>query len=155
VFHFGLNVIILEVKMSKPFHILFLCVANSARSQIAEGIARSLFAGRAVVQSAGSEPSGKVQPWAIKILAQEGIDISKHHSKSTDHLPLGFLANLDYVITLCADEVCPNLVSKAKRLHWPIPDPAHVPEGEKEKAFKSACNEIRQKLEDFGKTLNF
>ena len=139
--------------MSKPVHILFLCVANSARSQLAEGLAKSIFGSEAIVESAGSEPSGKVQPWAVAVLQEEGIDISKNWSKSTDQLPLGFLANLNYVITLCAEEVCPMLPSKAKRLHWPIKDPASAAEEEKPEAFRIARNEIRKKLVEFRRTL--
>ncbi|MBK9040058.1 MAG: arsenate reductase ArsC [Bdellovibrionales bacterium] len=135
--------------MSKSVHILFLCVANSARSQLAEGLAKSLFGSSAVVESAGSEPSGRVQPWAIEILKEDDIDISKNWSKSTEQLPLKFLENLDYVITLCAEEVCPMLPSRAKRLHWPIQDPASAPESEKESAFRRAKNEIKERLLSF------
>ena len=103
--------------------VLFMCVANSARSQLAEGLAKQLFGTRAQIESAGSQPS-KVNPYAIRSLSEVGIDISKHFSKSADDLSPGFLATLDYVITLCAEEVCPILVSKAKKLHWPFPDPA-------------------------------
>lgn len=139
--------------MPKPIHILFLCVANSARSQLADGLAKSIFGSEAIVESAGSEPSGKVQPWAVTVLREEGIDISKNWSKSTDQLPLGFLANLNYVITLCAEEVCPMLPSKANRLHWPIKDPASAAEEEKPEAFRKAMREIREKLIEFRCTL--
>jgi arsenate reductase len=132
--------------LPRPTHILFLCVANSARSQLAEGLAKSIFGSRAVVESAGSEPSGKVQPWAIEVLKEAGIDISKNWSKSIDQLSPGFLANLDLVITLCAEEVCPTLSSSAKRLHWPIKDPAHVPADQMAEAFRSARNKIKEKL---------
>jgi arsenate reductase len=135
--------------MSKPIHILFLCVANSARSQIAEGLGKSIFSDGAKIESAGSEPSGKVQPWAIEVLKEEGIDISQNWSKSFDQLPSDFMMNLDFVITLCAEEVCPILTSKAQKLHWPIPDPAKVPEGQKAEAFRKARDTIRQKLIDF------
>lgn len=134
---------------SKPVHILFLCVANSARSQLAEGLAKSIFGSEAVIESAGSVPSGKVQPWAIKTLAEVGIDISKNWSKSIDQLPTGFLEKLDFVITLCAEEVCPILPSKAKKLHWPIPDPAKTDETLKEVAFRDAREEIWLKLNRF------
>ena len=80
--------------MSKPVHILFLCVANSARSQLAEGLVKKLFGNRAVIQSAGSEPSGLVQPLAIKILKEEGIDISGNRSKSIQDLPPEFLRQI-------------------------------------------------------------
>lgn len=130
--------------------ILFLCVANSARSQLAEGLAKALFGEGVDIESAGSEPSGVVQPWAVKTLAEEGIDISKHTSKSYNDLPKKFLESLDYVITLCAEEVCPAIITKAKRLHWPIPDPASAPEKQKAEAFRSARDEIRKKLSEFG-----
>ncbi len=135
--------------MSKPVHILFLCVANSARSQLAEGLAKSIFKNEAIVESAGSEPSGTVQPWAIEVLKESGIDISGNWSKSTDQLSSAFLSNLDFVITLCAEEVCPTLPSGAKRLHWPIEDPAGAPEEQKAEAFRAARNEIAQRLERF------
>jgi len=131
--------------------ILFLCVANSARSQLAEGLARKLFGDKADVYSAGSEPSGKIQPWAIEVLKEKGIDASRHTSKDMNKLPLGVYASLDYVITLCAEEVCPNLASKAKRLHWPIPDPAVASEADKQEAFRSARDEIERRLEAFGR----
>lgn len=132
--------------MSKPVHILFLCVANSARSQLAEGLAKSIFAKGAVVESAGSAPSGVVQPWAIKVLQEEGIDISSHHSKAISELQPEFLAKLDFVITLCADEICPVLSVPAVRLHWPINDPAVSSEEGKPQAFRAAREEIRSRL---------
>ena len=103
--------------------ILFMCVANSARSQIAEGLAKAIFSGSAEIASAGSKPKN-VNPLAIEVMAEIGLDITKQNSKSVDDLPADFVANLDYVITLCAEEVCPILISKAKKLHWPMPDPA-------------------------------
>lgn len=131
--------------------VLFLCVANSARSQLAEGLAKSLFGNKVQIESAGSEPSGQVQPWAIAALKEVGIDITQNWSKSYNQISPKFLADLDFVITLCAEEVCPALVSKAKRLHWPIKDPAQAPESEKAKAFRTARDEIREKLEAFGR----
>lgn len=88
--------------------ILFLCVANSARSQIAEGLAKELFGARAEIESAGSMPSGKVQPWAVEVLKEDGIDISRNFSKSFEHISPKFVVGLDYVITLCAEEICPT-----------------------------------------------
>jgi arsenate reductase len=102
--------------------LLFLCVANSARSQMAEGLARH-FLPQAEIQSAGSQPSGKVNPLAVQAMQEIGIDISKHHSKAIEDIDERFMANLDYAITLCADEVCPVLMSKAQKLHWGNPDP--------------------------------
>ncbi len=130
--------------------ILFLCVANSARSQLAEGLAKAMFGDKVEIESAGSEPSGVVQPWAIKILQEDGIDISKNRSKSFESLPPDFLKNLDYVITLCAEEVCPVLSTNAKRLHWPIVDPASIEEEKKPDQFRNAKEIIREKLLAFG-----
>ena len=100
--------------------LLFLCVANSARSQMAEGIARQLAGERLVVQSAGSMPS-RVNPLAVRALAEIGIDIAGNRSKSVDDIDR---AAVDTVITLCAEEVCPFVLGGARRLHWPIADPA-------------------------------
>lgn len=138
--------------MSEPIHILFLCVANSARSQLAEGIAKSILGDRVKVESAGSEPSGKVNPWAVKILSKNGIDISQNSSKGISQLPQNFVENLDFVITLCAEEVCPVLLSKAKRLHWPIPDPAEAPEDQAEGAFQKAFESIYERVTHFSET---
>lgn len=132
--------------------ILFLCVANSARSQIAEGLAKTMFGSKAKIFSAGSLPSGKVQPWAIEVMKEDGIDISQQFSKSFDNIPPKIVVTLEYVITLCAEEICPTgLFGKAKRIHWPIQDPAAYPEVEKAKAFRSARDQIRQRLELFGR----
>lgn len=100
--------------------ILFLCVANSARSQLAEGLARRRFPGLRI-QSAGSRPS-QVNPWAIAVLAEVGIDAHGHTSKSVQDIDP---ATVDLVITLCAEEVCPAFLGRAGRLHWPLPDPAN------------------------------
>jgi protein-tyrosine-phosphatase/catechol 2,3-dioxygenase-like lactoylglutathione lyase family enzyme len=102
-----------------PHRILFLCVANSARSQLAEGLARKLFGDRVRVQSAGSQPS-RVNPYAVEVAAEVGVDLATHHSKSVETIDP---ASVDLVITLCAEEVCPVFLGAARRLHWPIPDP--------------------------------
>lgn len=101
-------------------NILFLCVANSARSQMSEGLARDLFGDKATVMSAGSEPS-KVNPYAIEVMSEIGIDISNQRSKSVDEIDPD---SIDLVVTLCAEEVCPVLPGRVRRLHWPIADPA-------------------------------
>lgn len=106
--------------MSKRPGLLFLCVANSARSQMAEGLARARFGDRVHVQSAGSEPS-RVNPYAIEVMAEAGIELTGHASKSVQTIDP---ATVDVVITLCAEEVCPVFLGSARRLHWPIPDPA-------------------------------
>lgn len=100
--------------------ILFLCVANSARSQMAEALAKRLFADQARVQSAGSRPT-RISPYALEVLGELGIDASAQRSKSLDAIdPLG----VDVVVTLCAKEICPAFLGGARRLHWPLADPA-------------------------------
>lgn len=130
--------------------ILFLCVANSARSQMAEGLAREMLGERAVVMSAGSQPA-TVNPWAVKAMAEIGIDISGHRSKSVnDFDPAG----LDRVVTLCAEEVCPALPLGVEHLHWPIPDPAlgaaaaaALSDEEMLARFRDARDALRRKLQ--------
>ncbi|MEX0744090.1 MAG: arsenate reductase ArsC, partial [Phycisphaeraceae bacterium] len=100
--------------------ILFLCVANSARSQMAEGLARRFLGPEVEVMSAGSQPS-RLNPYAVEAMAEIGIDISTQRSKSIDEVPA---EEFDYVVTLCAEEVCPVVPGRVRRLHWPIADPA-------------------------------
>lgn len=100
--------------------VLFLCVANAARSQMAEGIARQRGGERLRVQSAGSAPS-RLHPLAVRVLAEIGIDASAQWSKAVTTIDP---ATVDTVITLCAEEVCPVYLGPGRRLHWPLPDPA-------------------------------
>lgn len=127
--------------------ILFLCVANSARSQMAEGLGRMLLADVATVSSAGSQPS-KVNPYAIEVMRELGTDISSHRSKSVDELDV---QDLDLVVTLCAEEVCPVLPGSVRRLHWPTPDPASsdpdLTRDDMLRRFRSARNQIRKRIE--------
>lgn len=126
-----------------PRHILFLCVANSARSQMAEGIARALAPEGVRISSAGSEPTS-VRPEAVRALAEIGIDIAHHRSSGIDDVD----GPVDAVITLCAEEVCPVWLDAAIRLHWGLPDPAAAPGGEEERlaAFRSVRDELRSRL---------
>jgi arsenate reductase len=126
-----------------PRGFLFLCVANSARSQLAEGIARSLAPAGVTLASAGSEPSF-VRPEAIQVLSELGLDISAQRSSSVaDVDPQG----VDVVVTLCAEEVCPAFLGQARRVHWGLPDPA-VERGElRLEAFRAARDELRRRLE--------
>jgi arsenate reductase len=127
--------------------ILFLCVANSARSQMAEGLARDLFGDAVRVQSAGSAPS-RVNPYAIRVMAESGIDLTSHSSKSVESIDPD---SVDLVITLCAEEVCPVFLSGAPRLHWPLQDPDRKHEDlsdeERLEHFRVARDEIRGRLE--------
>lgn len=136
-------------------NILFMCVANSARSQLAEGLARQLFPND-TIQSAGSHP-GTLNPSAVTVMKEIGIDISNHYSKSCDDIQSEFISELDYVITLCAEEVCPVIISKAKKLHWPFPDPASkepIPDMESLQRFRTARDSIRTQLMKFKEELH-
>lgn len=126
--------------------ILFLCVANSVRSQMAEGLARHLLGDKATVQSAGSYPA-YVHPDAIAVMSELGIDISRQKSKSVSTIDP---ASVDVVITLCADEVCPAFLSKAKRLHWPLPDPSGGASRMEDplESFRRVRDEITRRIRD-------
>lgn len=127
--------------------ILFLCVANSARSQMAEGLARHILGARAHVFSAGSQPS-QVNSYAIEAMAEIGIDISGQRSKSVDEIDP---AAVDLVITLCAEEVCPVFPGRVRRLHWPIPDPASadpsLTPAQLRARFRTARDQIKARIE--------
>ncbi|MBK7951567.1 MAG: arsenate reductase ArsC [Deltaproteobacteria bacterium] len=126
--------------------LLFLCVANSARSQMAEGLARSIFGSDVLVQSAGSRPS-RVNPFAVVVLREIGIPMAGQFSKSVETIDP---ASVDLVVTLCAEEVCPVFLSGAPRLHWPIADPDRPQEDLREEErlqhFRVARDEIRARL---------
>jgi arsenate reductase len=134
--------------MTAPLRILFLCVANSARSQMAEGLARVMFGDRAVVASAGSAATG-VNPTATDVLKEQGIDISAHRSKSVADVDA---ASFNLIITLCAEEVCPIVPGRVERLHWPLPDPTNAPAGETLSRFRAVRDDLRQRLETLGRT---
>jgi thioredoxin type arsenate reductase len=123
---------------------LFLCVANSARSQMAEGIARSLAPESMRLYSAGSTPA-TLNPLAVEALAEIGIDISGHHSKAISIIPA---SEVDTVITLCNEEVCPHFPGDVERLHWGLPDPAAVVGDEETKlqAFREIRDELRRRI---------
>lgn len=132
------------IRAARPRHVLFLCVANSARSQMAEGIARTLAPAGVKVSSAGSAPS-RLNPLAVRALAEIGIDISGQRSKSVDEVPP---ADVDAVVTLCAEEVCPVFLGKALRVHWGLPDPAVAAgtDDGKLQAFRDVRDELRRRL---------
>ena len=132
-------------------NILFLCVGNSARSQIAEGLAKQMFGDDHNIQSAGSDPSGFVHIEAIEVMNNIGIDISNFVSKSIVDLEPTFMNNLDFVITLCAEEICPVLSTKTKALRWMHEDPANEKfiEIESKLAFKKVRDNIYNLLKKF------
>ena len=109
-----------DAQRSERPGILFLCVANSARSQIAEGIANRLAPPQVEIYSAGASPS-RISSYAIRVLAEIGIDASHQYSKGIEAVPLERIAT---IITLCAEEICPPVPAEIERLHWPIADPS-------------------------------
>jgi len=135
--------------MSNKQKVLILCTGNSARSQMAEGLLRSMAGERFEIASAGVSPSN-VRPEAIEAMRELGVDISNHRSKSVDEF-LG--QEFDYVITVCdnANEQCPVFPGKTKRIHWSFEDPAAT-EGnaaDKLRVFIRVRDEIRSRLEEF------
>jgi arsenate reductase len=129
--------------------VLILCTANSARSQMAEGLLRELGGEKVEVFSAGSTPS-IVNPYAIEAMKRRGIDISSHRSKSLQEF---IKEPFDYVITVCdnAAETCPFFPGKAQRIHWSFPDPAAV-EGNHEEvlaSFVTVRDGLEEKFRDF------
>lgn len=125
--------------------ILFMCVANSARSQMAEGLARNAAPAGVAIFSAGSEPA-TVNPYAVRAMAELGIDLSGHASKGVDDIPQ---EQIRTVVTLCAEEVCPVFLGEVERLHWPHEDPAAA-EGDDEAilaSFRRVRDQIRVKVE--------
>ncbi len=125
--------------------VLFLCMHNSARSQMAEALLRALAGAQFEVFSAGSEPT-RVHPLARRVLQEQGLDVSEQRAKSVNEF---IYERFDYAITLCAEEVCPVILNAAHRLHWALPDPtaAEGDEEERLQAFRSTRDEIRRRLE--------
>lgn len=95
--------------------------------------------------SAGSSPT-QINPYAIDVLKETGIDASGHWSKGMDDVPL---AEADWVITLCAEEVCPVGITQGKKLHWPLPDPAGAPPDQIEDRFRETRNQIKERIDRF------
>ncbi len=128
--------------------ILFVCTGNSARSQMAEGLARHLAAPGVEVASAGTHPAG-VSPLAVEALRDSGIDISGQHSKAIEDVPGGF----DYVVTLCdtAARNCPVLPARRARLHWSLPDPilAGSNDAERQRFFHRLRDDIERRLREW------
>jgi arsenate reductase len=133
-----------ELRALAPRHVLFLCVANSARSQMAEGIARALAPPRVKISSAGSQPS-RLNPLAVQALGEIGIDISGQRSKSVEEIAPD---DVEAVVTLCAEEVCPVFLGRARRVHWGLPDPASAPgdDAARLEAFRRVRDELRRRL---------
>ncbi len=132
--------------VTHAMRVLILCTANSARSQMAEGLLRHLAGGRLEVFSAGTRPSS-VNPLAAAVMAEHGLDLAGQRSK---HLNEFLSEPFDYVITVCdnAAEACPVFPGSARRIHWSIPDPAAAPGGPEQQrlAFRAARDDLEARL---------
>lgn len=130
--------------------VLFLCTGNSCRSHMAEGWLRTLGGDRYDSLSAGAKPSGYVHPLAIKSMAEVGVDISQHRSKSIDEFNG---QTLDVLVTVCdnARESCPTFAGAKRSIHHSFDDPAHATGNEEEKlrVFRRVRDEIRAWVEEF------
>ena len=138
----------------KIFNVLFLCTGNTARSVLAEGILRKDGAGRFNAFSAGSQPKGVVNPFALKVLGAYGYPAEGYRSKSWDEFAAPGAPVMDFVFTVCdsaAGEACPFWPGQPMTAHWGIADPAAV-EGtdiEKEAAFVTAFRQMRNRISAF------
>ncbi|HEV8201992.1 MAG TPA: arsenate reductase ArsC [Candidatus Polarisedimenticolia bacterium] len=133
--------------MSSAFRVFFICTGNSARSQMAEGLANHLGEGRLEAHSAGTYPVG-VNSHAVTVMRERGIDISKHYSKRIDEVPGPF----DLVVTLCdnAALLCPVSVRDYPMEHWSTPDPTFAPGGPPavQQAFRSVRDRLEEQIRD-------
>lgn len=138
----------------QPFNVLFLCTGNSARSIMAESILNQLGGGQFVAYSAGSFPTGKVNPLALELLQQNRIPTHGLRSKAWDEFAKPGAPQLDFVFTVCdkaAGEVCPIWPGQPMSAHWGIADPAAVTgtDAEKQHAFFYAFRELSHRIRIF------
>ena len=135
----------------KPYNVLFLCTGNSARSILAEGYLNSAGRGRFKAYSAGSHPTGKVNPFAVELLARHRIDTSAFRSKNWDEFAKRGAPEIDMIFTVCdraAGEVCPVWPGKPITAHWGVVDPAAATGDDeaKRKAFLKAFTELTVRI---------
>lgn len=130
-----------------PHGVLFVCVRNAARSQMAEGLARKLLPSAVRIWSAGSDPGSDVDPRAVQVMREIGIDIAAQRPKGFADVPLG---DVDTVVVLCAEESCPVVPGSAPRREaWPLPDPAQHAGSDDEvlAGFRRVRDELRVRIE--------
>ena len=136
----------------RVYNVLFLCTGNSARSILAEAALGTLGAGRFAAYSAGSHPSGKVQPMAAEIATSLGYPAEKLRSKSWDEFAAPDAPRMDFIITVCdnaAGEACPVWLGHPAVAHWGVPDPVGVEgsEDDRRRAFRAAYATLRKRVE--------
>ncbi len=139
--------------MSRAFNVLVLCTGNSARSILGEALFNHLGAGRVRAFSAGSQPSGKVNPVALETLEKHGVPLPEARSKSWDEFAVPGAPEIDFIFTVCAGaagEACPIWPGHPTTAHWGIPDPAHVePLAARRDAFEFAYGQLAQRIKAF------
>jgi arsenate reductase len=132
----------------------FLCTGNSCRSQMAEGFARQMAPQDWRIASAGVEQHG-LNPLAVKVMAERGVDISQHQSKLIDN---DYLQHSDMVVTLCGDarDKCPMTPPTVAKRHWPLPDPAQATGSDEEvlTVFRQVRDDIEGRVKDLIQTLS-
>jgi arsenate reductase len=143
-----------EKIMQRPYNILVLCTGNSARSILAEALFNTLGAGRIKAYSAGSHPSGRVNPFAIELVRALGYPTENLRSKSWDEFAEAGAPQMDFIVTVCdnvAGEACPLWPGKPVTAHWGFPDPAAVvgTDEQKRAAFAQTLREIRTRVQQF------
>jgi arsenate reductase (thioredoxin) len=140
--------------MNKTYNILFLCTGNSARSVMAEAFTWAAGNGRFNTFSAGSQPTGRVNPFAIEQIATTGYPVETLRSKSWSEFALPDAQQMDFIITVCdnaAGEVCPIWPGHPATAHWGFEDPAAVEGSDEEKraAFGKVAQQIKQRVSLF------
>ncbi|UCV27721.1 arsenate reductase ArsC [Ferribacterium limneticum] len=137
----------------KIFNVLVLCTGNSARSILGEALFNHLGQGRIRAFSAGSQPSGKVNPVALETLENHGVPLPEARSKSWDEFAMPGAPALDFIFTVCASaagEACPIWPGHPATAHWGIADPAHVePLAARRAAFETAYGELEKRISAF------
>jgi len=135
----------------RPYNVLFLCTGNSARSILGEALLNDMGKGRFRAWSAGSHPGGRVNPFAIELLAKNGLPVEGLRSKSWDEFAAPGAPEFDFIFTVCdsaAAETCPIWPGHPMSAHWGIPDPAAV-EGDdetKRRAFRDAFSRLQRRI---------
>ena len=137
--------------MTKPiYNVLVLCTGNSARSILGEALFNHLGQGRIRAYSAGSQPSGKVNPVALETLDKHGVPLPEARSKSWDEFATAGAPEINYIFTVCASaagETCPVWIGHPTTAHWGIPDPAHVePMAARVEAFEVAYQQLERRV---------